>query len=115
MPELQQIEDWAAINDVSNPVDKWTGFSNYVKAEYLKEDLSREEMREIYGLIDESMVKGASSEGVSVEQLQEAVAPKAPTFEQKLDLINRSYSSIGSDEDRETLAKFKGYQKVLEN
>ncbi len=113
MPELQQIEDWAAINDVSNPVDKWTGFSNYVKAEYLKEDLNQEEMREIYGMIDQSMVDGAQSEGVSVEQLQEALAPKAPTFDQKLQLIDRAYGSIRDDEDQKTLLDYQSYQQVI--
>ncbi len=114
MPELQQIEDWAAINDVSNPVDKWTGFSNYVKGEYLKEDLNQEEMREIYGMIDQSMVNGAEVEGVTVEQLQEALAPKAPTFDQKLQLIDRAYGSIRDEEDRRILSDYQGFQKVLE-
>ena len=113
MPELQQIEDWAAINDVANPVDKWTGFSNYVKAEYLKEDLNKEELREIYGLVDESMVNGAESEGVPFEQLQEALAPKAPTFEQKLSLIDRAYSGVRDAGDRKTLADYQAFQKVL--
>src|SRR6056300_913914 len=114
MPELLNIDDWAAVNDVSDPVDKWAGFTNYMKGEFFKEGLTNEELRETFNGINESIAEGAQRDDVSIEQLNEALSPKAPSFNDKLQMVDRAYGGLRDPEDRQILNDYQAYESLLQ-
>ena len=114
MPELLNIDDWAAVNDVSDSVDKWAGFTNYMREEFFKEGLTNEELRETFNGINESIADGAQLDNVSVEQLNEALAPKAPSFNHKLQMVDRAWGGLRDPEDRRILIDYQASERILQ-
>ena len=114
MPELQEIDDWAAINEISDPAEKLAGFSNYVKGEFFKEGLGSEEMRETFKSINDSMVVRAAEEGVGLDHLGSLLQSKAPTFEEKMSLVDMAFSGIKNESDKEKIRDYNAFSSVLQ-
>ena len=114
MPELQEIDDWAAFNEISDPAEKLAGFHNYVKGELFKEGISGEVMRETFKSIDDATVARAAEEGVGLDQLSSLLQSKAPTSEEKRSLVDMAFSGVKNESDKETIREYNAFSAVLQ-
>ena len=120
MPELVNIDDWSATSGITDPVEQRKQYVNYVREEYLKEDDSAPTQGLIYNskieeYIQNSLLGGLQADGLSGDEIVQALQPTLPTFEEKKTVVERAGVFDLVSRERQPLLAYNAYLQLADS